>query len=428
MSEAIHHANYADVAAPYGVQSRARPVNVVGVITCFIVLIVFTQKLAVPLGSSNRTQVSFALVFEYIMFAYLIAKGAALISPKRLVYWAVIAGLSVMMSIGRTFDDYSPTALLLFLVILFMYVIVVPLEFDQYKKLMRNFVFLGVVVGGFVWVDWVTQIAHMGMPNLENVIPKLFLYREYNYLKKMWWGALQIQPNGIIFLESSHLSQFLAMVLVTEIALFQRLRFMFFLGVSLLASFGGTGLLICVVCAPFLILRVKPVMMVSGLAMLPVVFILALQLNVVDNIARRSGEIGTKNASATIRFVLPFQASADAATGPVDKFLFGKGPGMMPKGLSAVASFAWAPWAKLLVEYGFVIFVPWVIFLCMCLFPKGIPIAICVAGFTQFMFLNGSLGVPLNTIYCLFLSASYFIIPEEKPEESLEAPLQPIAG
>jgi hypothetical protein len=427
MSEAIDHANYRDLTLPYRERSRARPVNVVGVITGFLVIIVFTQKLAIPLGSSNRTQVAFALVLEYLMFIYLLAKGAALISPKRLVYFAVIAGLAVMMNIGRTFDDYSPTALLLFLVILFMYVFAIPLEFDQYKKLMRNFIFLGFVVGCFVWVDWITQIAHMGMPNLENVIPKLFLYREYNYLKKMFWGALQIQPNGIFFLESSHLSQFLAMALVAEIALFQRLRFMFFLGLTLLASFGGTGLLICVVSAPFLIFRVKPVIMVGGLAMLPVVFVLALQLNVVDNIARRSGEIGTKNASATIRFVLPFQASADAATGPVDKFLFGKGPGMMPKGLSAVASFAWAPWAKLLVEYGFIIFVPWVIFLCMCLFPKGIPIAICVAGFTQFMFLNGSLGVPLNTIYCLFLSGSYLIVRNESQSELAEAPLQPLA-
>ena len=390
--------------------ARVQSVNVVKVITVTAICIVATQKIAVPLGSSNRTQVALALLLEFGMLFYLYTKDRAFIDRTRLIWFLAIAGLCVFLNAFRPVVDYSPTALLLFLTILSMYIFVIPMSSEQYRELMGNFVAMGLVAGCLVWVDWVTQLAHLGMPNIETFVPKLFLYREYNYLKQMWWGALKLAPNGVVFLEPSHVSQFLGMALIVEVTLFQRLNRMRFLAISLLASFGVTGLLLCVVCAPLLVFRLKPIIIFAGLVALPAVLVVGLQLGVLDNIARRSGEIGGKNASATIRFVLPIQAVADAATGPMDSFLGGKGPGTMPKGLSATASFAWAPYAKLIVEYGFPVFVLWIGFLLYCNFPKGIPAVIGLAGFTQFFLLNGSLGVPLNTIYCLLLAGSYLIV------------------
>jgi hypothetical protein len=401
-----------------GAVAQAQNVNLIKVITVTAVCIVATQKLAVPLGSSNRTQVALALILEFGMLFYLYANGRAFIHRIRLIWFLAIAGLAVLLNVFRPAVDYSPPALLLFITILSMYVFVIPITSEQYRRLMQNFVVMGMIASGLVWVDWVTQLAHLGMPNVETFVPKLFLYREYNYLKQMWWGALKFAPNGVVFLEPSHVSQFIGMALIVEAALFQRVKRMVFLAISLLASFGGTGLLLCVICSPLLLFRLKPVVIFAGLVALPAVLVVALQLGALDNIAKRSGEIGGKNASATIRFVLPIEAATGALTGPTDAFLGGKGPGTMPKGLSATASFAWAPYAKLIVEYGFPIFVLWIGFLLYCNFPRGIPAVIGLAGFTQFFLLNGSLGVPLNTFYCLLLAGSYLIV---RPSADLQS-------
>jgi len=409
-----------------GLSSAERPadaeaggaVDVVKILTFSFLLIVITQKLAVPLGGDVRNQVALALVVEYAVLGYLMFKGRAVVHPHRLFLYLLMAALLVLFNSTRSLSDYSLPGLMLFLVIFAMYVFVIPVDTQTYRRLMGNFVWIGLFAAGLVWMDWATQIVHLGMPNLEKVVPVEFLYREYNYLKRMWWGPLQMAPNGLFFLESSHLSQFLAMALIVEIVLFQRLSRMAILGVSMLASFGGTGLLMLTVCAPFLLMRLQPRIVIVLVMLAPLGLVLALQLGVIENISRRSDELGTRNASATVRFQKPIEVVSEAAAGPLDTFLMGQGPGTMPKGMvnQSAVTFAWAPYAKSIVEQGFIVFAVWMVLFCYCVFSPGIPFVIALAGFVQFQFLNGSLGVPLNSIYCLFLSGLYMITDRNSAE------------
>lgn len=374
-----------------------------------LVVVVFTQKLAIPLG--GKAQVAFALVLHLAFLFYLLAKGVVRIDRVRLCLFLAMMGTALLCHATLAPDSYSPTSIALVFLISSLYIFVIPLEKRHYLSIVKIFILTAIVASGLVWLEWATQIVGLGKPNLNLLIPYDFQYRDYNYINRMWFGPLRYKPNGIFFLETSHVSQFVAMAFIFEFVFFRRMIVLSFLGVSLLGTFGGTGITIILLSAPFLLKRLPTSAIVAMVVAAPIMLAVAAQIGFLDNALRRVNEFDQANASGNIRFVKPAEAVADAATGPFDQFLLGKGAGSMPRGTShASASFAWSPYSKVVVEYGAIVTVFWFLLSCFGTFRAGIPFVVSWALFVQYHLLNGALAVPLHTIYILLLSGAYYIV------------------
>ena len=103
-----------------------------------------------------------------------------------------------------------------------MYSFVVPIDEENYDRILRHS--RRSLSWRPCWFSSIggTQIAGLGIFNLEDYIPDLFQYINYVYMNKLKWNLPWIKPNGIVFLEVSHLSQFIGMALVIELARFRR--------------------------------------------------------------------------------------------------------------------------------------------------------------------------------------------------------------
>jgi len=389
---------------------------VVNLLTIELAVVVFTQKLALPLSGSgaSRNQIALALVIHYAVLGILAWKGLLRVAPWRFLLFCLFCGTAFTFHARSEITTFSFTSIMLVLLILVFYIFIVPIKRQYYVLIVRNFIILTCIAGGLVWLDWATQLLGLGKTNLDALIPEVFRYKEYNYWNKMWGGLLHIKPNGTFFLEMSHLSQFIAIGLVFESVFFRRMSILIFLGVSTVASFGGTGLTLLLFCMPFILYRLPLSTLLAGTIAAPVVIIVALQLGYFDSIMTRSQEFGNKKASGNIRFIMPALAVKDAAEGPMSNFLMGRGAGSMKKGTNVIDNgLAWAPYSKIIVEYGVIAGLFWFFLIFISMFRRGIPIAASMALFIQYHLLNGSLAVPLHSIYAFILVTCYAFIDDE---------------
>lgn len=385
-----------------------------------LAILVFTQKIALPLSSAGgRSQIAFALVLHYAVLGILAWKGMLRIAPWRLLLFCLFAGTSLVFHARAENTEYSFTSILLVILIVAFYVFVVPIKRQYYLIIVKNFVILACIAGVLTWLDWVTQLSGLGKTNLDNFIPDLFRYREYNYWNKMWGGPLHIKPNGTFFLEMSHLSQFIATGFIFEILFFRRLPVMIFLGLSTVGAFGGTGLTVLACSLPFLLHRLPLSTLLAGLVALPLLLGTAYQLGYVDAALSRSQEFDKNKSSANQRFVRPFEETVKAFTGPMDELIMGHGAGTMSKtklvklNTTIEEGVTWAPYSKVINEYGIVAFFFWFTLIFISMFRPGIPLAASVALFVQYHLLNGSLAVPLHTVYAFLLVTCYIFTDDE---------------
>ena len=208
-----------------------------------LVLVVLTQKMALPVGGG--IQIAFAMVFQYVVFAMFLLMGVLRVHLMRsLLLLAFVGFATIVHAIYNGDNGFSPGSLFLLILILAMYSFVVPIDEENYNRILKTFQKIAVVASLLVFVNWGTQIAGLGIFNLEDYIPDSFQYINYVYMNKLKWNLPWIKPNGIVFLEVSHLSQFIGMALVIELARFRRLKFAALYAVALLSSFGGTGTLL----------------------------------------------------------------------------------------------------------------------------------------------------------------------------------------
>jgi len=401
-------------AAP---RTRAAEMDfIVKVFTIEMVIVVVTQKIAVPFGSAATSQVALALLVHAGVLTLLALRGVLRIAKHSLVFFA---GFTFMAGLGAVLlasPNYSVMSLLLLLIISSFYVFRVHLDWEHYMKWLANFQLIAVAAAGLLFFNWATQFIGLGLVDLNSIIPRKLLYLHYNYIQPIHWGSPWMKPNAVFFLETSHISQFIAMAIVIELTCFFRIRYLAFFGAALLSSFGGTGMLTLALTAPFLLGRVPRGLLLAGILALPLAYIGASSIGLTSNIESRIGEFGSRGTSGEMRFSRPAEAVTDAMFGDEADLFIGKGAGSMPKGQSAKgANFAWAPYAKVFVEYGIVAFIFWALLILTTMFGHGVPFAISWVVFLQYQFMNGSLNVPLHTIYAMLLAGGVVVAAREAP-------------
>lgn len=387
--------------------------HVVAILTLDLLLVVVTQKLAFPLAG-REGQIASAFLIHGAVLTYLALRGLARISSERLILLLGIVTVIAVTQIRLPAGSFSLPSMVLMLATSAMLVVVIPIERAAYLRILRRFVRVACLAAALVFVDWGTQGLGLGMPDLERIIPHDNVYFEYNYVQPLEWGSPWMKPNGLFFLETSHVAQFIGIGLVIELALFRRLRIAGFLGVALFVTYGVTGLVLVLSSLPFLLLRLRPAVGLAVLTVLSLAVAVAAGGGLLDGFVRRSGEFAQSSSSAYNRFVLPVEWSAAALTGDPETAWLGSGAGSMPKAVNdeqtGTAGLTWPPYTKVGVEYGGIVLGLWLVFIAVSLFGAGVPFIVSWAAFVQYAFMNGSLNVPIHTVYCSLLCAGYLIL------------------
>ena len=176
------------------------------------------------------------MLLQYGVFGIFMLMGVLRVHLVRaLMVLAFVSFAMIVHAVYNADAGYSPGSLFLLTLILTMYAFVVPMDEENYNRILRTFQLIAVVASVLVFFNWGTQVAGLGMFNLEDFIPDKFQYINYVYMNKLVWNQPWYKPNGIVFLEVSHLSQFIGMALVIELARFRRLKYAALYAVALLS-------------------------------------------------------------------------------------------------------------------------------------------------------------------------------------------------
>ncbi|MBW4329896.1 hypothetical protein KY084_03280 [Stakelama sp. CBK3Z-3] len=380
-------------------------------LTISFAIAVLTMKIGLPL-SPGKVSVQFVLVIQYAVIALLMIAGRLKVSIGKLFIFLLFGMACLITAMLQPNPNFSFPSLIYVLAIYATYIFLVPVRDETLRKYFEAIQIFAIVAVALVIIDWAVQFAGQHMPNIENIIPKNFLFFDYIYIQPLEWGSRFNKPNAYFFLETSFVSQFIAFALIIEAAFFQRFKNLLIYGVGLVFTFGGTGMMLALLCVPVLLFHLRVRMLPLILISLPVVAVAAIQVGLVQNVEKRTAEFGEKGASANQRFNAQFERVGEVFSGPIRETLIGIGPGQMPNRINIM----WTPISKVIVEYGIFVYALFWAFLIYCLFGRGIPFIISWMVVIQYLFLNGSFLVPIVNFYNVMLAGMLMVRPGDRDQ------------
>ncbi len=241
------------------------------------------------------------------------------------------------------------TALGIVLVLYVGFIFQARLADDTVSKCLDKFQRCMAVIAAIVIGQQLVQytIGNRFWPDLDRMFPASLLYPGFAYIHPYSWRSRFLEPNGVVFLEPSALSYYLAAAFVLEVVRFRRLVLLGLFTVAILACLAGTGptalLLTAPAWAPKLGRRLAVPLFAVGLPLLLVVS----AAGWLAPLTNRSTELSNDRSSGYARIVEPLETIAGTIREPGIVFE-GHGPGSSAKSPDAVQ---W-PFSKLLYEYG----------------------------------------------------------------------------
>jgi len=395
MSAVITPFSSLPIAAEAGVRKKTSKVTWSdALIYAPLVVTTILGKLSVPFLASKGLGVTYPILI--VVFALGLLVRRVTVDGRRATYFFLLVAFVGLVHIFLE-DEFSNSALLLFIAASVFFVLNVPRQDKGPRQAMRFFADFAACIAVCGIAQFFLQPvvgARYAFP-IESFTPAGFLIKGFHYLNPLYYGASIYKSNGIFELEPSFFSQFMAVALIVEISETKRISRIALIMLATLLSYSGTGLLILLLAMPLALVRERRIdilLVLIGAAVLAFLFAVPLRLDV---ILSRVGELGSTRSSAAVRFINWWQLAGDSLIQDPVRALFGYGAGTFRQTVSesryVVAEILHS---KILEEYGILGFAIYVGFLMYCIFTAPFPIAVRVA-IALMQFMNGAFGEPV---------------------------------
>ena len=326
-------------------------------VKCLLVALVMFQRFVVP-----GTSISVALPVVFAMLAVLALRGHVQADPVTFGLFLGAMSVAVLMNALSSAGGnpwFSLNSLLLLIVIyLPLSARLSPGLRRDLPELLEFFQKLMVAAAVACVLQWAAQVAGWQFTDLLGVLPENLLAssQDFNLSYPLYYGSAIYKANGVVFLEASFASQFLALAIIVQLLLRGRSWRLVLFGAALLATLSGTGLLLLAGGLVVLMLRRGgrwASRYVVGIAIAVAVVGLTPAGNL---IADRSTESSQQGSSGNIRFVAPYENVLSAVFANPTVLAIGRGAGTIDRDtdffspLGVDANYPALP--KLLGEYG----------------------------------------------------------------------------
>ena len=377
-----------------------------------VVVIVFGQRLAVPVGSA---QVPFVLVGVYGVLVVLAARD--LLRYDRVRFELFVVGmaaccLATLLASIRG-EAYSVASLLYLLMSYLPWVFCVRSGLGWIYPLVVRFYLNAMVVVALLAVTQMgLQFLNVRYPDPVSALPEALRLGSFNTTYPVVYGSSILKSNGMVMLEPSFLSQFLALAAVGAVLIRASAWRVALYGVALVASVSGTGVVLLVVGFAALIGRARGWMRPA--LFWPAVALVAVMLTTPLGAAfsERRGEFGSGPSSANLRFITPYEEVASGLEEDPARYLTGAGAGAADRTLESGRdrhgmAVVYPSLAKLVYEYGIVSGLLFAAFMVVCLFWRVRLPVLPTCCFLMLFVLSGSLLQP-HTVFLVWILTSLF--------------------
>lgn len=377
-----------------------------------IVTITLFQRFVVP-----GTVVSVALPVAFLVLVGLAARGQLKADVTRVALYLAAVAASLLCTVAVSAGSGPAPSFTSLLLLLVLYI---PLCFrvkdrlrDQFPRVLEFFQRIMLVGAVFCVLQTAVQLAGVGYEDLfDAYLPPTLIFTEYNTTYPIYYGSPILKANGVVFLEPSFASQFLAIAIIVQLMLDGRRwgRLALF-GTALLATVSGTG--IALLGVGLVVLAVRRGGRWTARALTAAFLVgLAVSLTPVGALlAERTGESSTSGSSGNARFVAPYVVIADAIGRDESVFLVGRGAGTVdsdvgffnPRGL--LVNYPALP--KFIGEYGVPTALVFLAFILTVLLRNVPSPTLGLMAATVYFVLSGSLLQP-QTVYLCWLLTGLF--------------------
>ncbi len=383
--------------------------------------LVWLQKLGLPAGGGKVIAINLPLILGSLGVLWLLHPASVVIDPKRTIMYTFFFGIAVMSQVFGGTLDFSPTGLML---MLGMYV---PLIFRwevrkvDYLRVLQIFQYSMFVVSFIVFALQIMQKlwGYGSWPDMNKFVPEALLVSGFNYYRETSYNSGKLSPHGVVFLEPSIVSQFLAIAIVIEFEFFKRTWFFVAMLPALLLTGSGTGLLMLIFVAPMVAMKLPPKLVIAGIVLASVGGSVAYSAGLLDKTIERMNEVNQEGTSGYYRFTLPFQQLVEALQTP-ERAFFGTGAGSTVE-REDIATVTLAV-NKLVTEYGALTAVAFFVLYFHALFERMPSRMLAVALAVYYNLCGAGLSVPIYAITFIVLGTMLRIRPEdEAPEVAVRA-------
>ncbi len=334
--------------------------------------------------------IGIAIPVMMLVIAYGVVNNCVRIEPRRLGFYCITLSVLILPQLLQA-GTFSLDSLMMLALLHIPYVLVVVRGDELVPKALTFFFYVARLLACLAIAQYFLQgfIDNAFLYPIDNLIPQQFVVQGFNAQGTISYASTQVRATGMFMLEPSFLAQFLAVAIIAESVTNRRLWPLGLYTVGIIMAHAGTGILILLVCMPFVVFihrRWDLLALGIGALVLVVVFGEILGLDFISN---RAGEFDDPNSSGFARFVGGFYMFEDMLWPNLSRALFGYGAGAFMNYVHLFTiEVADMPVTKMIFEFGLVGAFTYFAFIASSLFASPLPRMLSVAIALTFL-LNG---------------------------------------
>ncbi len=314
--------------------------------TSMVLCTMLTSSLALPLGA-KQVPLALPVAVAHLVGIFALTRGR--VSTLRML--ATAATLAVVVFETALVHRNSSVLSLLYIVAIYASIVVTTsLDPEAVRAIWRGFLRLAAVAAGLGLTQMAVQLVSGGyFLDPVRLLPEQVQLMGYSTTYPVMEGVLPLlKANGMLFVEPSAFSQFLALALLGELWWFRRPAMLGLLTAGLIVSFSGTGILMI---AGGLLLggRVRAALLIGGLGLFAATVLFLTGYGTA--FTSRLGEVQRPGTSGFVRFVAPYVAMGESWKDSGTAVVFGYGAGRV-EDTDAEFSANYGPIPKVFLEYG----------------------------------------------------------------------------